>query len=58
MLQKNCKQFADKYIELDVVLISMDVILMKPQVYRHLLFNSLSARTFRNVSILFISMAF
>ncbi|KAL2315347.1 Protein arv1 [Schizosaccharomyces pombe] len=46
---KNCKQFADKYIELDVVLISMDVILMKPQVYRHLLFNSLSARTFRNV---------
>ncbi|EPY52804.1 Arv1-like family protein [Schizosaccharomyces cryophilus OY26] len=46
---KNCKQFADKYIELDFVLISIDVILMKPQVYRHLLFNSLSARNFRNV---------
>ncbi|WBW73233.1 Arv1-like family protein Arv1 [Schizosaccharomyces osmophilus] len=46
---RNCKQFADKYIELDFVLISIDVILMKPQVYRHLLFNSLSARNFRNV---------
>ncbi|EEB05260.2 Arv1-like family protein [Schizosaccharomyces japonicus yFS275] len=45
----NCKKFADKYIELDFVLLSIDVILMKPQVYRHLLFNSLNSRNFRNV---------
>ncbi|KAF1980138.1 Arv1-like protein [Bimuria novae-zelandiae CBS 107.79] len=37
-----CKRFADKYVEHDFVVIFIDMVLIKPQVYRHLLFNSLS----------------
>ncbi|KAL5371601.1 hypothetical protein PMIN06_000768 [Paraphaeosphaeria minitans] len=36
-----CKRFADKYIEHDFVVIFIDLVLIKPQVYRHLLFNKL-----------------
>ncbi|OAG04000.1 Arv1-like protein, partial [Paraphaeosphaeria sporulosa] len=36
-----CKRFADKYIEHDFVVIFLDLVLIKPQVYRHLLFNKL-----------------
>jgi len=35
----NCRQFADKYVEYDWLTIWLDLILMKPGVYRHLLFN-------------------
>ncbi|ODV89177.1 hypothetical protein CANCADRAFT_58172 [Tortispora caseinolytica NRRL Y-17796] len=35
----NCKKFADKYIEFDGVIILIDLLLLKPQVYRHLVFN-------------------
>ncbi|KAK9452596.1 Arv1-like family-domain-containing protein [Dipodascopsis uninucleata] len=38
----NCNKFADKYIEHDSVLIFIDLVLIKPQVYRHLTFNRLS----------------
>lgn len=38
---ENCKKFADKYVEHDFVIIFIDMILHKPQVYRHLLFNRL-----------------
>ncbi|KAK9465339.1 Arv1-like family-domain-containing protein [Lipomyces arxii] len=38
----NCNKFADKYIEHDSVLIFIDLVLIKPQVYRHLAFNRLS----------------
>jgi hypothetical protein len=31
----------DKYVELDAVVIFIDLLLHKPQVYRHLLFNRL-----------------
>ncbi|KAJ1928582.1 hypothetical protein IWQ60_001915 [Tieghemiomyces parasiticus] len=34
-----CHQFADRYVEHDAVLIFIDMMLHKPQVYRHLLFN-------------------
>lgn len=34
-----CKRFADKYVEHDFVVLFIDLILVKPQVYRHLLFN-------------------
>ena len=37
----NCKKFADKYVEHDYVLIFIDLVLIKPQADRHLLFNSL-----------------
>ncbi|KAF2271475.1 Arv1-like protein [Westerdykella ornata] len=36
-----CKRFADKYVEHDFVVLFIDLVLIKPQVYRHLLFNAL-----------------
>ncbi|KAL9587016.1 MAG: hypothetical protein Q9212_000544 [Teloschistes hypoglaucus] len=36
-----CKRFADKYVEHDYVVLFIDLMLVKPQVYRHLLFNRL-----------------
>lgn len=40
-----CAKFADKYIEHDLVVIFIDMVLHKPQVYRHLLFNRLKFST-------------
>lgn len=37
----HCKRFADKYVEHDFVVLFIDLVLVKPQVYRHLLFNRL-----------------
>ncbi|KAI9472736.1 sterol homeostasis protein [Coemansia sp. RSA 1290] len=48
-----CKSFADKYVEHDVVIQFIDMLLHKPQVYRHLLINKLEFRqqfVERNVS--------
>jgi hypothetical protein len=36
-----CKKFADKYVEHDFVVLFIDLVLIKPEVYRHLLFNRL-----------------
>jgi len=36
---ESCSQFADPYVEYDTMLIVLDLILHKSQVYRHLLFN-------------------
>ncbi|KAK5936810.1 hypothetical protein PMZ80_010929 [Knufia obscura] len=41
----NCKRFADKYVEHDYVVLFIDLVLIKPQVYRHLLFNRLNTAT-------------
>ena len=50
-LQDQCKKFADKYIEHDFVVLFIDIILIKPQVYRHLLYNRLGTADDRlNVS--------
>ncbi|KAL4957123.1 Arv1-like family-domain-containing protein [Aspergillus filifer] len=38
-----CKRFADKYVEYDFVVLFIDLVLIKPQVYRHLLFNRLES---------------
>ena len=40
---KHCNQLVDKYEEYDFVIIVLDLILHKPQVYRHLIFNRLPA---------------
>jgi len=37
--QDHCLQFADRYVEYDGVMIFIDMVLHKPRVYRHLLFN-------------------
>ncbi|KAI9252821.1 Arv1 protein [Phascolomyces articulosus] len=39
---EKCNRFADKYIEHDFVIIFIDMLLLKPQVYRHLLFNRIT----------------
>lgn len=39
-----CKRFADKYVEHDFVVLFIDLVLIKPQVYRHLLFNRLGRK--------------
>ncbi|TPX45588.1 hypothetical protein SeMB42_g03943 [Synchytrium endobioticum] len=36
-----CLKFADKYLEFDGVLLFIDMVLLKPQVYRHLIYNVL-----------------
>ena len=38
-----CRRFADKYVEHDFVVLFIDLVLIKPQVYRHLLFNRLNS---------------
>jgi len=38
---KNCGRFCDKYVEHDYVVMFIDLVLIKPQVYRHLLYNTL-----------------
>ncbi|PVH83343.1 Arv1-like protein, partial [Cadophora sp. DSE1049] len=38
---KNCGRFCDKYVEHDNVVLFIDLVLIKPQVYRHLLHNTL-----------------
>lgn len=38
---KNCHRVADKYIEYDSVLLFIDLMLLKPQAYKHTIYNSL-----------------
>lgn len=38
----NCHKFADKYIEFDSVVTTIDLLLLKPQAFRHVVFNVLS----------------
>lgn len=38
----SCNKFADKYIEYDSVLIFIDLLLLRPQAYRHMVFNVLT----------------
>ncbi|KAH3915714.1 hypothetical protein HBH56_078580 [Parastagonospora nodorum] len=37
----SCKNFADKYVEHDFIVLFIDLVLIKAEVYRHLLFNRL-----------------
>lgn len=37
----NCNQTVDKYVEYDNVLIFIDLLLLKPECYRHMVYNSL-----------------
>ncbi|PSS05294.1 Arv1-like family-domain-containing protein [Coniella lustricola] len=38
---KKCGRFCDKYVEHDYIVLFIDLVLIKPQVYRHLLHNTL-----------------
>lgn len=37
----HCNQVADKYVEFDHVILFIDILLLKPQAYKHLIFNTL-----------------
>nr|OQO19774.1 hypothetical protein B0A51_13457 [Rachicladosporium sp. CCFEE 5018] len=52
-----CKGFADKYVEHDFVVLCIDLVLIRPEVYRHLLFNRLRGEDDKfNPSILRLSL--
>jgi hypothetical protein len=38
-MQAHCGEFADKYVEYELILICIDLLLLKLPVYRHCLFN-------------------
>lgn len=42
-----CGKVADKYIEFDYVILFLDILLLKPQAYRHLAFNVVEGAMFR-----------
>jgi hypothetical protein len=39
LYKASCGALADTYVEADAILIGLDLLLLKRQVYRHLLFN-------------------
>lgn len=41
--QEKCGQYADKYVEMEMVLVILDLILFRKQAYRHILFNRFKA---------------
>lgn len=43
-----CGKLADKYIEFDYVILFLDVLLLKPQAYRHLAYNVVEEAIFAN----------
>lgn len=49
----NCKSVADEYIECELLILIIDLILHKPQAYRHLLFNVLHRKNSDFDSLLF-----
>ena len=42
--QHRCKQFADRYVEYEFIIIFLDIVLHRPQAYRHILFNRIPYR--------------
>ena len=55
-LQDKCLNVADKYIEYELLLVSIDLILLHEQAYRHILFNRslLNRPSFVSICHLFI----
>ncbi|XP_021738619.1 protein arv1 homolog [Chenopodium quinoa] len=54
----DCKSVADEYIECDLLILIIDLILHKPQAYRHLLFNVLRCKNLDFDTLLFKSSFF
>ncbi|GAB2279884.1 hypothetical protein Dimus_014519 [Dionaea muscipula] len=58
-----CRSISDEYVECELMIIVIDLILHKPKAYRHLLFNTLSRQSIinsdsdRNTHMLFKSLA-
>ncbi|KAM9905941.1 hypothetical protein OXX79_001839 [Metschnikowia pulcherrima] len=43
-----CGKFADRYIEFDNVIIFLDLLLLRPQAYRHVAFNIVEESIFKS----------
>jgi len=57
-IQKKCGKPVDKYVEYDIVLIVLDLILHRLQVFRHMLFNvTISATTIFRLALLILVFA-
>ncbi|KAL9430440.1 hypothetical protein AB3S75_025766 [Citrus x aurantiifolia] len=52
---ENCRAVADEYIECEIIILLIDLILHKPQAYRHLLYNVLNSETVNLQGILWKS---
>ncbi|GFP81724.1 protein arv1 [Phtheirospermum japonicum] len=52
---KNCKAAADEYIECEVMILIIDLILHKPKAYRHLFYNMSGKETINFESLLWKS---
>lgn len=52
--QCQCGEVADHYIEFEILLVFIDMQLLQPKVYRHVIFNRFSARTLRMESLRFL----
>lgn len=52
---ENCKSIADDYVECELMILIVDLILHRPKAYRHLLFNLLDRRTVDFDALLFKS---
>lgn len=56
----NCSKLADKYVEYDPVIIFLDLVLLRVQVYRHILFNQIEycdkgiSRTFIKIFLVYL----
>ncbi|KAJ1395074.1 Arv1 protein [Sesbania bispinosa] len=44
---ENCKAVADEYIECEIMILVIDLILHKPKAYRHLLYNVINQETMK-----------
>ncbi|XP_058778047.1 protein ARV 1-like [Vicia villosa] len=47
LMKCNCKVVADEYIECEITIIIIDLILHKPKAYRHLLYNVINQETLK-----------
>ncbi|KAA8531103.1 hypothetical protein F0562_005812 [Nyssa sinensis] len=52
---ENCKAVADEYIECEILILLIDLILHKPKAYRHLFYNMLTRKTTNFKGVLWMS---
>lgn len=53
IFQENCDEVADKYVEYDIIIIIIDLVLLNPKAYRHILLNT-SFKNFWKLSVILI----
>lgn len=51
--QENCDEVADKYVEYDIIIIIIDLVLLNPKAYRHILLNT-NFKNFWKLSVILL----